>query len=457
MSTESQIKPIQENERRSVVVKIESVEAKLISEKGIMRPSVKAIVSGEYEGQVTHLNGGRIEGTAVLPGNLWVTGTTVNLSIIGAKNLGGAVVAVVQLIKEIEEAAKDEAFGAPIVEEEIPSKVLPPVEPEKPAAAVKPVEQPKPAEPVSAPKPAALVAPKPIKSVSSKLKAKAPELVKPGKIKAVLYGISGVGKTTLALSFPAPYYFDVEGGAKGPQYRELLKASGGAYMGPEDGTLSFDTLIDQMQALATEKHPYKTLIVDSLTKLFQTAIAVEQERLGDKEAFGASKKPAVAAMRRMVMWASRLDMNIWFICHEAPEWGMDKNGQRSEIGRIADVWDKLIYELDLAIQATKRGPQRMAIVKKTRLTNFPDGESFPLDYAEFAARHGKEIVEGDAGIITLALPEQVAEIKKLLDIVRIPDADIQKGFEKAGVEKWEEMTTEQATVWQNFLKKRISA
>jgi hypothetical protein len=292
--------------------------------------------------------------------------------------------------------------------------------------------------------------------MASKLKAKAPELVKPGKIKAVMFGVSGVGKTTVALSFPVPYYYDVEGGAKGPQYRQLLKAAGGGYMGPEDGTQSFDTLIEQMQALATEKHPYKTLIVDSLTKLFQTTIAQEAERLGDKDAFGASKKPAVAAMRRLVMWASRLDMNIWFICHETAEWGL-VNGQRSEVGRVADVWDKLIYELDLAVQVVKRGPQRLALVRKSRITSFPDGESFNLDYAEFAARHGKETVEGDVGLITLALPEQVAEVRKLLEIVRIPDADIQKGFDKAGVDSWEQMTTEQITVWQNFLKKKISA
>lgn len=290
----------------------------------------------------------------------------------------------------------------------------------------------------------------------SKLKAKAPELVKPGKIKAVLFGPSGVGKTTLALSFPAPYYFDVEGGAKGPQYRELLRKSGGAYMGPEDGTLSFDTLLDQMQALATEKHGFKTLIIDSLTKLFQTAVANEAERLGDKDAFGASKKPAVAYMRRMVMWASRLDMNIWFICHETAEWGM-VNGQRAETGRVPDVWDKLIYELDLAVQAQKRGPQRVALVKKSRLTNFPDGETFALDYGEFAARHGKEAVEAEAGTIMLATPEQVAEVKKLLDLVRIAESDIQKGFDKAGVSSWEEMTGEQITTWLNFLKKKLSS
>jgi GTPase SAR1 family protein len=290
----------------------------------------------------------------------------------------------------------------------------------------------------------------------TKLKAKTPELVKAGKIKAVIYGVSGVGKTTLALSFPSPYYFDVEGGAKGPQYRDLLKKSGGVYMGPEEGTLSFDTLIDQMQALATEKHPYKTLIVDSLTKLFQTTIAQEAERLGDKDAFGASKKPAIAAMRRLVMWSSRLDMNIWFICHETAEWGM-VNGQRAEVGRVADVWDKLIYELDLAVQAVKRGPQRLAVIKKSRITAFPDGDTFPLEYSEFSARYGKESVEAEAGRITLAMPEQVAEVLKLLEIVKVSDADIQKGWDKAGVSSWTEMTTEQITVWQNFLKKKIAA
>jgi DNA-directed RNA polymerase subunit F len=292
--------------------------------------------------------------------------------------------------------------------------------------------------------------------MASKLKAKAPELVKQGKIKAVLYGVSGVGKTTLALSFPAPYYFDVEGGAKGPQYRDLLKKSGGAYLGPEDGTLSFDTLIDQMQALATEKHGFKTLIVDSLTKLFQSTIAAEAERLGDKDAFGASKKPAIAAMRRLVMWASRLDMNIWFICHETAEWGI-VNGQRAEIGRVADVWDKLIYELDLAVQATKRGPQRVALVKKSRLTGFPDADSFPLDYAEFAARHGKESVEANAESITLAMPEQVAEVTKLLDLVKTDPADIQKWFDKANVATWAEMTSDQIAKVIDFLRKKIAA
>jgi hypothetical protein len=291
--------------------------------------------------------------------------------------------------------------------------------------------------------------------MASKLKAKAPELIKPGKIKAVLYGVSGVGKTTLALSFPAPFYFDVEGGAKGSQYRELLKKSGGGYMGPEDGTLSFDTLFEQMQALATEKHHYKTLIIDSLTKLYQTTIAQEQERLGDKDVFGASKKPAVSAMRRLVMWTSRLDMNVWFVCHETAEWGM-VSGQRAEVGRVADIWDKLPYELDLMVQAQRRGPQRMAVVKKSRITAFPDGDSFPLDYAEFISRYGKEPIEGDGDTIVLALPDQIAEVNKLLEIVKVSDTEIQKGFDKLGVTSFAEMTSEQIAVWQKYLRNKVA-
>lgn len=292
--------------------------------------------------------------------------------------------------------------------------------------------------------------------MSTKLKARPPETVKQGKIKAVMFGASGVGKTTLALNFPTPFYFDVEGGAKGPQYRELLKKSGGGYMGPEDGTLSFDTLIEQMQALATEKHQYKTLIVDSLTKLFQTTIAQEAERLGAKDAFGASKKPAVAAMRRLVMWSTRLDMNIWYICHETAEWGM-VNGQRTEVGRVPDVWDKLVYELDLGIQAVKRGPQRLALVTKSRLTNFPDGQTFPLEYSEFAARAGKESIEAGAEAIVMALPEQIADIKRLLEIVKVDETAIQKDFDKLGIASWEEMTKEQIESRIASLKKKLSS
>lgn len=294
--------------------------------------------------------------------------------------------------------------------------------------------------------------------MSTKLKAKPPEEVKPGHTKGMLFGAAGVGKTWFTLTFPAPYYLDTEGGADLAHYQDRLKRASGVYLGPCDGTLDFNFVIEQMQALASEKHSYKTLIIDSITKLYQVAIANEAERLGDKDAFGASKKPAIAGMRRLVNWAMKLDMNIWFVAHDAAEWGADpKTGQRTEIGRIADVWDKLQFELHLNLQAVKRGPSRIAIVRKSRLIGFPDAEQFPLEYGEFAQRYGKDFIEGDSQQIILATGEQVAEINRLLAVVKVTEAEIEKVFTKASVDSWAELTTDQAAQTIAWLKKKIAA
>ncbi|CAK0740980.1 conserved hypothetical protein [Gammaproteobacteria bacterium] len=283
---------------------------------------------------------------------------------------------------------------------------------------------------------------KTVKKVS-KLKGKDPSETKSGKIKGVIFGKSGVGKTWFALSFPAPYYIDTEGGADLKHYQARLKKAGGAYMGPQEGSLDFETIIDQMKALASEQHPYKTLIIDSITKVYQTAIANEAERLGGKDAFGASKKPAIALMRRLINWTAKLDMNIWFIAHEATEWGM-VNDQRQEVGQVPDAWDKLIYELDLTLRVEKRGPSRVAVVRKSRLMGFPDADQFPLEYADFATRYGKDFIEASVAPITLATEDQVKQITGLLETVKVDEKEIEKLLTKAGAENWKELTSAQA-------------
>jgi hypothetical protein len=291
----------------------------------------------------------------------------------------------------------------------------------------------------------------------SRLRARSPELVKPGKTKAMIYGASGVGKTWFTLAFPTPYYMDCEGGADLQHYQQRLKEAKGSYLGPEDGTLDFDFILEQIQALATETHSYKTLVIDSVTKLYQTCIANEAERLGDKDAFGASKKPAIANMRRLVSWIMRLDMNVWFVAHEMNEWGIDpKTGQRAEIGKIADVWDKLIFELDLTLQAIKQGASRIAIIKKSRLTGFPDADRFSLEYTDFAERYGKDIIESSSVPIELATEAQVAEITRLVETVKVDPSDISKALTRASAETYSELNTDQADKLITWLKKKIS-
>lgn len=291
----------------------------------------------------------------------------------------------------------------------------------------------------------------------SKLKAKTPTEVKPGKIKMMVFSKSGVGKTWLSMDFPNPYYIDSEGGARLGHYQEKLKAANGAYFGIEQGALDFPTVLQEIESLATEAHPYKTLAFGSITKLYQTAIADEAKRLGDKDAFGASKKPAIAYMRRLVSWIQRLDMNVLFEAHEAVEWGQNpKTGNREEIGQLPDVWDKLIYELDLTLRLEKRGQSRVAVVRKSRLVGFPEGETFPLEYKEFSTRYGKDFIEAVVTPIVLAKPEQVAEIKRILENVKVEEKEIEKILSKANAETWEELSETQATAAIAWLKKKVA-
>jgi hypothetical protein len=201
-------------------------------------------------------------------------------------------------------------------------------------------------------------------------------------------------------------------------------------------------VLSQVRALTAEEHPYRTLVIDSITKLFTTSIAEEAERLGDKDAFGASKKPAIGYMRRLVAALMRLDMNVILVAHERSEWGL-VNGQRSEIGTTFDCWEKLEYELDLCFQVEKRGPSRTARARKSRMEDvFKEGQSFPWSYAEFAKRYGQDTIERQSQAIDLATPEQIAEIARLVKLA--PEGWEARAFKKAGVESWVDMEADKA-------------
>ncbi len=286
--------------------------------------------------------------------------------------------------------------------------------------------------------------------MASKLKAVKPEAAEPSKPKILIFGKAGVGKTWGALDFPACYYIDTEGGADLKHYTDKLAKSGGMYFGPEQGSQDFATVIEQVQALATEKHQFKTLIIDSISKVFNSEIAKEAERLGDKDAFGASKKPALHLTRRLINWIDRLDMNVILIAHEKILWANEK-----QAGVTFDAFDKLEYELHLCLNIVKQGESRKAYVKKSRLIGFPDATNFEWSYNEFAKKYGKEIIEGQVHQIMLATAEQVGEIKRLLDIVKMDEKEIAKWFSKAKVESWEEMSTETIEKCINSLREKV--
>ena len=279
----------------------------------------------------------------------------------------------------------------------------------------------------------------------SKLVAVPPKSAIPGKPKTLIYGPPGVGKTWCSLSFPTVYFIDTEGGANLGHYTDRLTVAGGVYMGPDQGALSFATVLEQVQALATEKHEFRTLVIDSISKLFNVAIADEAERLvkaGLKNEYGADKKPAVGNMRSLVKWLTKLDMNVLLISHEKDEYG-GVGVDREVIGKTFDCWDRLEYELHLCMHIRKNGASRLAKIRKSRLLGFPEGESIPWSYDDFAKRYGRDVLERATTTIELATESQVEEIETLMKVVKMPDGQIEKWFTAADVSSWSEMSTDQ--------------
>ena len=285
----------------------------------------------------------------------------------------------------------------------------------------------------------------------SKLKAVAPQEAAASKPKVLIFGKAGVGKTWTSLDFPNVYYIDTEGGANRKHYVAKLKESGGVYFGPDQGSQDFDNVIEQVKALGTEEHGYKTLVIDSISKLHNLEINKEAERLGDKDGFGASKKPALRHMATLMRWIDKIDMNVILIAHEKALW---LKGE--QVGVTFDGADKLDYELDLCLNIIKTGPSRKAVIKKTRLQEFEDGISFPWSYDDFSTRYGKDVIEGEVKQIVLITPEQVAEIHRLLETVRLPEGEFQRWINKAKVDSLEEIDSDKANAIIDNFNQRIN-
>ena len=298
--------------------------------------------------------------------------------------------------------------------------------------------------------PTSVTKPMPVKKVS-KLLGVDPKLAEPARPKIVIFGKPGVRKTIVSLDFPSTYYIDTEAGANLPFYTDKLKASGGVYFGREQGSQDFATVIEQVKALATETHPYKTLVIDSLSKIYNLEINKEAERLGEKDAFGASKKVPVRMSSTLIRWLDKLDMNCIIVCHEKPEWSKGE-----QIGFVPDAHDKLEYELNLCLRITKEGDTSYAYVKKSRLAEFANVTRFEWTYEEFSKRYNKKTLEANAVKVDLATAEQLKEINDLLEIVKLPDGEVDKWLKKANADVLADLDTKQIAACISMLKGKIA-
>lgn len=284
----------------------------------------------------------------------------------------------------------------------------------------------------------------------SPLKAKKPEHVEESKPKFLISGESGVGKTFFALDFPKPYLIDTEAGATRKQYREKLKKSGGVYFGKEEGSQDFESVLSEVKALATEKHEYKTLIIDSFSYIYLLEAAAAELEVGSD--FGRDKKDAQKPTKQLIRWLDKIDMNVILICHSKAKWAR-KGKEVYQDGTTFDGYDKMEYILDLWIEIMRGG--KTFTVRKSRIDSLPQGDSMPLSYNAFADVYGKDIIEKESTPADLADKSQINVVNKMIEALNIENDQISKWFKKADVDNFDEMTKTQIQSLIDMLDKKI--
>jgi len=139
---------------------------------------------------------------------------------------------------------------------------------------------------------------------------------------ATIFGEGGLGKTTLAAMFPKPVFIRTEDGTAS------LTGNDNVSLFPV--ATSTQDVFDAIEVLATEKHDFKTLVIDSITQL---ATLIESEIVAaDPKAksinqagggYGAGYGAASEIHRQIRDWSGSLatetNMNVVFIGHADTE------------------------------------------------------------------------------------------------------------------------------------------
>lgn len=267
------------------------------------------------------------------------------------------------------------------------------------------------------------------------------DAVKPSKIqkrfKALFYGGPGLGKTLTAIKFPRPYVIDTEGGCENDEYVEILEKEEGALL----KTLDSQLILSNIKSLLTEKHQYKTLVIDSLTYLYQSLLEEADANPRISEGFGGYYKYANKYIKKLILNVLKLDMNVIVICHSKDKYKV--NGKEMDVeDRIADGPKDLGHMFDIALEISRNGnisSLSYANIKKSRVKGLKEGETIQFNYNEISSRYGKETFIKDSVPVKLATEEQVSQIENLIESLEIPFSTTNKWLKKANVDSFREM------------------
>lgn len=277
------------------------------------------------------------------------------------------------------------------------------------------------------------------------LRATKPE-VKEKRLKMFLFGPPGSRKTTSSIQFPKSVLIDMERGSE--NYAKSIAKSGSVVL----QTTNTDEVIDEIKSLLTEKHEYKTLILDPITMFYESTQEkwtrifekyTDNEKNKELQDFGmrywGRVKSNYKSMLRLLL---ALDMNIIMTAHQKDIYG----ASMSKIGVGPDSMKGDNYFFDNVFQLNVINDKAVATTIKQRSEplyppRFP--KDFEWSYENFCNFYGKESIERDAVPVALANSAQLIQLKELIETLNVSEEQQLKVLNSFEADKWEELTEEQ--------------
>jgi len=149
-----------------------------------------------------------------------------------------------------------------------------------------------------------------------------------------------------------------------------------------------------------------------------------------------------------------LPMNVILVCHQKDKW---ERRERDLIyaGSTYDGYKKLHYELDLWLQTKMVGPKRFATIAKSRIDTFPAFTDISLDFPTFQKLYGASVIDEEVAPIVLATKEQLDEIRRIVELLKIDEESLDKWLTKAQAVELEDLSKDNAAKFLTFLQNKL--
>jgi hypothetical protein len=214
------------------------------------------------------------------------------------------------------------------------------------------------------------------------------------RAKLFMWGATGTKKTITAIQFPSPIVIDLEGGTD--RYGSSFK-----FHKPKTPPKSFEEVKDLVLYLFKNKHPYRTLVIDPITILWEmlqkkwSAIFLKRNKgakgfKGEFYDFQPRDWQTIKAdWKGFIRLLQVLDMNIVITAREKPLYA--EGEMMKKIGVTHDAEKNLPYEFDTVLQLKRDGDDFGAEVHKDRTNNLKEGSNIAgFTYATVEKAFGKK-------------------------------------------------------------------